>query len=179
MLAEAGKLSGPEEVGNDRAASCKSSPSAAKSAAPISRSWSCCGGRSSSAGGRDTEVNTFEEAVALGKAAAANSDWQQALDAYRKAIELAEKTKLRNPTGIAEAREAIDRVQLMLARDAVQCQGKFNECMALAGKIVCDEQGNVKSQAPTAAQASALGVSAVLNHTWPPRKTRSPPRWNA
>ncbi len=115
-----------------------------------------------SAAGRDTQVNSFDEAVALGKTAAANADWQQALDAYSKAIELAEKTRLRNPAGIAEAHEAIDRIQLALAGELFN-KGKFNECLALAGKIVHDEQGNVKTQSATAARASALGVGAVLN----------------
>ena len=54
----------------------------------------------------DLEVNTFDEAVALGDAAAASSEWEKALDAYSKALEIAEKTKLKNPGGIAAVREA-------------------------------------------------------------------------
>jgi hypothetical protein len=115
-----------------------------------------------SAAGRDTQVNNFDEAVALAKAAAANSDWQKALDAYRQAIELAQKSKLRNPAGIAEAHEAIDRLQLVLAGELFN-QGKFSECLSLAGKIVRDEQGAIKTQSATAAQASALGVAAMLD----------------
>jgi hypothetical protein len=115
-----------------------------------------------SAAGRDTQVSNFDEAVALGKAAAANFEWQKALDAYLKAIELAEKTKLKNPAGIAEAHETIDRIQLVLARELFN-EAKFNECLAMAGKIVHDDEGHIKAQSATAAQASALGVQAVLN----------------
>ncbi len=50
----------------------------------------------------------------------------------------------------------------MLARDLFN-QAKFNECLAMAGKIVHDDEGHVKTQSATAAQASALGVTAVLN----------------
>jgi len=161
MLAEAGKLSGPKKSEMTRSV-LQIVTECGKIRSPFQQELVVLRREILSAGGRDTEVNNFEEAVALGKAAAANSDWQQALEAYRKAIELAEKNKLRNPTGIAEAHDALDRVQLMLARDAFNT-GKFNECVALAGKIVYDEQGNVKGQSVTAAQASALGVGAVLN----------------
>jgi len=114
------------------------------------------------AAGRDAQVNSFDEAVALGDSAVASADWSSALDAYGKALELAEKTKLKNPTGIAAVREAMGRVRLMLARDLFN-KGKLDECVKMAGKIVHDEQGNVRTDSAAAAQASALGVSAMLN----------------
>ena len=161
MLAEAGKMSGPKKSEMTKNV-LRIVTECGKIRSPYQQELVVLRREILSAGGRDTEVNNFEEAAALGKAAAANSDWQQALDAYRKAVELAEKTKLKNPTGIAEARDAIDRIQLMLARDLFNT-GKFDECVALVRKIILDEQGNVKSQSVTAAQASALGVAAVLN----------------
>ena len=113
--------------------------------------------------------------MALGDAAVANADWQNALEAYGKAIELAEKTKLSNVAGVAAVREAIDRVQLMLARDLFN-KGKLDECVKLAGKIVHDEQGNVKTGSVAAAQASALGVAARLNlYVAAPEDAEAPP----
>ena len=62
-----------------------------------------------------------------------------------KAIDIAEKTKLKNPGGIAAVREAIGRVQFMIARDLFN-KGKLSECIELAGKIVRDDQGNVQDR---------------------------------
>ena len=112
--------------------------------------------------GRDLEATSFDEAVTLGDAAAANSDWRKALEAYEKAMEIAEKTKLKNPGGIAAVREAMGRVRFMIARDLFG-QGKLSECIEMAGKIVRNDQGNVKKESAAAAQAAALAVSAALN----------------
>ena len=112
--------------------------------------------------GRDLESNTFDEAVAWGNAAVETSDWTKALEAYEKAIGIAEKTKLKDPAGIAAVRDAMDRVRLMIARDLFN-QGKLNECVELIGEIVRDPKGEVKRQSDAAAQASALGVTAALN----------------
>ena len=59
-------------------------------------------------------------------------------------------------------REAAGRVQFMMACDLFN-KGKLNECIDMVGKIVRDEDGNVKKESAAAAQASALGVSAALN----------------
>jgi tetratricopeptide (TPR) repeat protein len=112
--------------------------------------------------GRDIEANTFDEAVALGDAAVAGLDWQKALSAYNKAIGIADRTKLKNPGAIAAVREAMGRVQVMIARDLF-AKGQFTECIETAGKVVRDEEGNVKRESAAAAQASALGVAAALN----------------
>ena len=112
--------------------------------------------------GRNLEVNTFDDAVAAGDAAVASSEWEKALAAYNKGLEIAEKTKLRNPNGIATVREAAGRVQFMMACDLFN-KGKLDECIDMVGKIVRDQDGNVKKESAAAAQASALGVSAALN----------------
>ena len=54
------------------------------------------------------------------------------------------------------------RVQYMMACDLFN-KGKLNECIDMVGKIVLDEDHNVKKESAAAAQASALGVSAALN----------------
>jgi hypothetical protein len=112
--------------------------------------------------GRSLEVNSFDDGVAAGDAAAATQNWDKALAAYNKATEIAQRTKLRNPDGIAAVHEAANRVQLMMAYDLFN-KGKLNECIELVGKVVRDEDGNVKKDSVAAAQASALGVSAALN----------------
>ena len=50
----------------------------------------------------------------------------------------------------------------MMARDLFN-KGKLNECIEMVGKIVRDQDGNVKKESAAAAQASALGVAAALN----------------
>ena len=112
--------------------------------------------------GGNLEINTFDDAVAAGDAAAASSEWEKALADYQKGLEIAERTKLKNAGGIAAVREAMGRVQYMMACDLYN-QGKLRECFDMVGKIVLDEDHNVKKESAAAAQASALGVSAALN----------------
>jgi hypothetical protein len=112
--------------------------------------------------GRNLEVTTFDDAVAVGDAAVADSEWPKAIDFYQKALAIAEKTKLRNPDGIAAVREAAGRVQFMMAYDLFH-KNQLVECIEMVGKIVRDEKNQVKTKSAAAAQASALGVSAALN----------------
>ena len=85
------------------------------------------------AGRSGLDVSTFDEAVALGDAAAAASQWEQARDTYNKALEIAEKTKRDDPEGIAAVREALAVAQFMIARDLF-LKGKYNECIEMAGR---------------------------------------------
>lgn len=113
-------------------------------------------------GSADAEAGSFEEAVGIGDGFVNNSEWEKALEAYDKAIKMAEKAKRKDPAGIAAVVEAMGRVQYMIARDLFN-KGKFNECIEMVRKIVLDGQGNVKKDSAAAAQASALGVTAALN----------------
>ncbi len=110
--------------------------------------------------GRGLEASSFEEARALGDAAATSSDWSGALEAYGKAIDLAEKTRLNNPAAIAAVREAMLRAQVMIARESFD-KGRWNECAARVAEIVRDPRGNVRRQSAAAVQAAALGVAAA------------------
>ncbi len=112
--------------------------------------------------GRGLEASSFEEAAALGDAAAAGAEWQTALDAYAKAIELAEKSNLNNPNAIAAVREAMIRVQVVIARELFN-KGLWNECAAMVAQLIRDGDGNIRRQSAAAAQAAALGVAAALN----------------
>ena len=116
------------------------------------------------AGRSDLDVATFDEAVALADAAAAAAQWEQARDIYRKALEIAEKTKRDDPAGIAAVREALAGIQFMIARDLF-FKGKYNECLDLAHGIIFEDSParTVKRDSAAAASASALAVAAALN----------------
>ena len=90
--------------------------------------------------------------------------WQQARDAYRQALEIAERTKLKDAARIAAVREAAAGAALMLARELFE-QGKLNECIEMTGTIVFEDPQRkiVRKPSVAAAQASALAVSAALN----------------
>lgn len=111
--------------------------------------------------GRNLEIKTFDDGVAAGDAALQSSEWQQAVTSYGKALEIAQKTNLKNPVKIGEVREAIGRAQFMIAAELFD-KGKLNECIELVNKIVRDSEGNVKKESAAAAQASVLGVRAAL-----------------
>ena len=70
------------------------------------------------AGRSDLDVDTFDEAVALGDAAAAAAQWEQARDAYRKALEIAERAETqRSGRDRGGARGPGRRPDTMIARD--------------------------------------------------------------
>jgi tetratricopeptide (TPR) repeat protein len=115
------------------------------------------------AGRSDLVVGTFDEAVALGKAAAADAQWEQARQAYNKALEIAEKTRRYDPAAIAAVREDLIGIQAMTARDLL-VKGKFNECIEMAHGIVFEDAQNrtVRKESNAAALAAALAVEAAL-----------------
>ncbi len=115
-------------------------------------------------GRSDLEVATFDEAVALGDAALGVKQWQQARDAFRQALEIAGRTRLKDAARIAAVREAAADAALMLARELFE-QGKLNECIEMTGTVVFEDPQRkiVRKPSAAAAQASALAVSAALN----------------
>lgn len=117
-----------------------------------------------SRGQSDVDVNTFEEAVALADAAMSASQWEQARDAYRKALELADKKKRKDAAGVEAVREALIRAEFNIARDLFE-KGRLNECMEMVSGIVFedDEKKVVRKESIAAAQAAALAVTAALN----------------
>lgn len=122
--------------------------------------------------GVSTEPSSFEEAVNTGDGFANDSQWAKALEAYEKAIKMAEKAKRKDPAGVAAVSEAMGRVQCMMARELFN-KDQFGECMEMVRKIVCDADGNVKKDSAAAAQASALGVTAALNMYVAAQKTKN------
>lgn len=112
--------------------------------------------------GRNFEANTFDDAVIAGNAAAESAEWPKALEYYTKALEIAEKTKLKNFDVIDAVRENADRVRYRMACELFDA-GKFSECIEAAGKIIRDDNGRTKKESEAAAEASALAVEAALN----------------
>ena len=113
-------------------------------------------------GDSDTDVDSFPDAVAMGDEYAKESNWAKAMECYEKAITIAEKQKRTKAEDVAAVREAMGRVQFMIARDLFS-KSKLTECIDMVKKIVVDDEGNVKKQSAAAASASALGVTAALN----------------
>jgi hypothetical protein len=114
-------------------------------------------------GKSDLDAGTFEEAVALGDAAAADARWPQALDAYNKALEIAEKNRRNDASGVAAVRDALAGVQVMIARDLF-IKGDYNQCIEMARGIVFeDPHDKVVRKDANSARASALAVAAALN----------------
>ena len=110
------------------------------------------------------EANSFDEAAGMGDVCAAGAQWNKAIEWYGLALKLVAKVppKNRDQTRIDAAHEAINGAQLMLARDLFN-NGKLNECIEMANKLVRDDDGKVKKSSPAAAQTSALAVAAALN----------------
>jgi cellulose synthase operon protein C len=115
-------------------------------------------------GQAEFDVNTFEEAVALGDAAMSASQWEQAEGAYRKALEIAEKRKRKDAAGIEAVREALARAELQTARELFD-KGKLAECIeTVRDTVFADpEKKTVRKQSEAAALAAALAVTAALN----------------
>ncbi len=108
------------------------------------------------------EANTFEDCVAAGDEYVKESNWAKALECYEKGIGIADKKKTTKKAEVDAVREAMGRVQFMIARDLFN-KGKLTECIDMVKKIVVDSDGKVKKDSAAAASASALGVTAALN----------------
>lgn len=117
------------------------------------------------AGKSDLDANTFEEAAALGDAAVASAQWEPAVEAYTRALALAEKSNIRDGALKNTVREARAGAQYMIARDLFN-KRKLNECIEMVNKeiVFADaERTLVQKDSAAAAQASALAVNAALN----------------
>ena len=99
------------------------------------------------------EPGTFDEAVAMGDAAAAAAQWANAAAQYARALQLARgKTVERAPA----VREALANAVFMQARDQFH-QGKLEQCLTTAGSVVRDYKDT-----PAAPVASSLAVTAAF-----------------
>ncbi|MGD0382377.1 MAG: hypothetical protein ABSA77_02570 [Thermoguttaceae bacterium] len=107
-------------------------------------------------GGKVSEPASFEEAVALGEAAAVTQQWSEATANYGIALKLADKDKISQ----SQRKEAIDALvgALYMQARGQLLSGKWEDCLATVERIFSDYRDS--SIAP---QAGSLAVSAALN----------------
>ncbi len=115
-------------------------------------------------GKTDLDIGSFEEAVALGDAAADAAQWERAKKLYAKALDIAREKKLKDAPRIAAVGEALAGAELMLARKLFN-QGKLDACIEAVGRIVYKDRDRkvVRLESEAAPQAAALAVAAALN----------------
>ena len=115
-------------------------------------------------GKSDLDIGSFEEAVALGDAAADAAQWERAKKLYTQALDIAQQTKFKDPPRIAAVGEALAGTELMLARELFN-QGKLEACIEAVGRIVYKDRDRkvVRTESEVAPQAAALAVGAALN----------------
>jgi len=103
------------------------------------------------------DAKTFEEAAAMGQAAASVGQWPEAVAAYTKALEMAAKAKTADQKRIAELRQALANAKVMAAGKLYE-ENKMQECLAEVEKIIQEDK-----TAPAAEAAASLGVEAALS----------------
>lgn len=115
-------------------------------------------------GKTELEIGSFEEAVAMADAAVYESQWRQARKLYKKALALAEETKLKDDTRVEAVGEALAGTEFMLARELYN-KGKLKECIEAVSQIVFkdSERKIVRKESNAASQSAALAVQAALN----------------
>jgi tetratricopeptide (TPR) repeat protein len=92
----------------------------------------------------NTEIKDFDEAIALGEAAYASNDWNEAITAYTKAVELQSGSK---------DREAVLKARLQLAR-ALWAAGKADEALKKAEELARDKNNPDRAAAEIAMRAA-------------------------
>ena len=150
VLAKAGKLSGPERT-KILGEALQVATDGSKVHSPFQQELALARQELLRLSGRGLEANSFEEAVALGDAASAEGQWQTAVLAYEKAVELAEKSRSTNSNAVAAVREALAGAKINIAKELFD-KRQYDPCEALVNEIVRDEEGNVRRQSSTAAR---------------------------
>lgn len=102
------------------------------------------------------DAKTFEEAAAMGQAAASLGQWTEAVAAYQRALEMAAEAKTKDPKRVAELRQALANAKVMAAGKLYE-ENKMQECLAEVEKIIQEDK-----TAPAAETAASLGVEAAL-----------------
>ncbi len=102
------------------------------------------------------DAKTFEEAAAMGQAAASVGQWPEAVAAYNRALEMAAAAKTKDPKRVAELRQALANAKVMAAGKLYE-ENKLQECLAEVEKIIQEDK-----KAPAAETAASLGVEAAM-----------------
>ncbi len=99
-------------------------------------------------------VKTFDEALAVGEAAAENLDWPNAVAALQRALEM--RSTVKDAARVTAVETRLDQARYQLA--AVEfAAGKYEACAAAAQALVAE-----RPDGPLAPKASALAVTAAL-----------------
>ena len=114
--------------------------------------------RQHSKAGAQADVASFDEAVALGDAAAGGEQWADAVANYTRALKLAAGSKVaRDAERVPAVRNALAAALYMISHKQFS-DGKFEDCVTTVGNLVRQNK-----EAPVAPAASSLAVSAALN----------------
>jgi hypothetical protein len=108
-------------------------------------------------GGGSVEATNFDDAVAFGNDAAETGRWDEAIKNYEKALEFAEKTKIKEPERKDAVREALAKCKFQVARTQFS-KNQLDDSLKTINELVKQFK-----ESPTALSASALGVSVLLN----------------
>ena len=109
------------------------------------------GGASASA----ADAKTFDEAVTLGNAALEGGQWDEAVTAFSRAIELS--SGVRDGKRVAEAKNSLAAAKYNVAHQMYRA-GKWLECASAAESLARED-----STTAAAPQAASLAMAAALN----------------
>jgi tetratricopeptide (TPR) repeat protein len=117
-------------------------------------------GGGSSGGGA---ANTYEDAVAEGDAFLEEGQAEQARDAYKKALQFAEKKGVANESKLHDAIEGLCKAQLRLSVAAYK-KKNYADCLAMLDQTIYSdaEKKTARKDSPTAAVAASFAVNVAL-----------------
>lgn len=104
------------------------------------------------------EASSFDDAVVLGNEAAEAKRWTEAIDNYRKALDFAQKSKVKETEKVAQTREALAQCMLVVARQNFS-KNQLEDCLTMASTLIKE----LGTEPPAALAISSLGVYAALN----------------
>ncbi len=101
------------------------------------------------------QVNNFDEAVAIGSAAAVAEKWVDAAAAYARALELS--ASVTDAQRVSAVKQQLGLAKLMLAQGMFN-EGQYLECFAAAEKLMSEYETG-----PQGPAAAVLAIKAALN----------------
>ena len=109
------------------------------------------------AAGNIRDAKTFEEAAAMAQSAGAADQWEEAVAAYTRSLEMAADAKLKDKKRLTELRDGLAYAKYMVVHNLFQ-EAKFEDCLTRAGKILQEDK-----ETPAAPMVASLAVAAALN----------------
>ena len=108
-----------------------------------------------SATGSAAQAKTFDEAITLGSTALENGQWDEAVVAFNRAVDLSPKE--RDPGRVTEAKDGLAKAKYGIAYQTFKA-GKWSESLQ-AAEAIAREDATTK----VAPQAASLAMAAALN----------------